>query len=36
MVSGHLYIDDYISGVPPYGQISGDQLAAIPYAYTAG
>jgi len=34
VVSGDLYVDDYISGVPPYGQISGDELAAIPYTYT--
>jgi hypothetical protein len=33
-VSGDLFIDNYISGVPPYGQISGDELAAIPYTYT--
>jgi hypothetical protein len=33
-VSGNLYIDDFLSGVPPYGQITGDELAALPYAYT--
>ena len=35
-VSGHLYVDDFVPGVPPYGQTSGDELAAIPYAYTIG
>ncbi len=34
VVSGDLYVDDYLSGIPPYGQISGDELAAIPYTYT--
>ena len=34
VVTGDLYIDDYLSGIPPYGQISGDELAAIPYTYT--
>jgi hypothetical protein len=33
-VSGNLYVDDFVSDIPPYGQISGDELAAIPYAYT--
>jgi hypothetical protein len=33
-VRGDLYVDDYLSGIPPYGQISGDELAAIPYTYT--
>ena len=33
-VAGNLYVDDFVSGVPPYGQISGDELTAIPYAYT--
>ncbi len=33
-VHGTLYIDDYVSGVPPYGQVAGDELAALPYAYT--
>jgi hypothetical protein len=32
-VQGVLYVDDYISGVPPYGQLAGDELAALPYAY---
>jgi hypothetical protein len=34
VVSGNLYVDDFISNVPPYGQIAGDELAALPYAYT--
>ena len=33
-ISGDLFIDDYLSGIPPYGDISGDELAAIPYSYT--
>jgi len=33
-VSGTLFVDDFVSSVPPYGQIAGDELAAIPYAYT--
>jgi hypothetical protein len=36
VVSGHLYVDDYASGVPPYGQQTGDELSAIPYEYTVG
>jgi hypothetical protein len=36
VVSGNLYVDDYVSGVPPYGQVTGDELAAIPYEYTVG
>jgi len=33
VVSGNLYVDDFVDNVPPYGQISGDELAAIPYTY---
>jgi len=33
-VHGALYVDDYVSGVPPYGQFTGDELASLPYAYT--
>jgi hypothetical protein len=36
VVSGDLYVDDYASGVPPGGQLTGDELAAIPYEYTVG
>jgi len=32
-VSGTLYVDDYIQGVPVTGQVAGDELAALPYAY---
>ena len=34
VVAGTLYVDDFLSGVPPYGNIAGDELAAIPYTYT--
>ena len=36
VVSGDLYVDDYASGVPPGDQLSGNELAAIPYEYTVG
>jgi hypothetical protein len=34
VVSGTLYVDDYVSAVPPYSLTSGDQMAAFPYEYT--
>jgi hypothetical protein len=34
VVSGNLYVDDVESAVPPYAQLTGDELAAIPYTYT--
>jgi hypothetical protein len=34
MVSGTLYVDDLLSNVPPYGQFTADELAALPYTYT--
>ena len=34
VVSGNLYVDDFAAAVPPYGQTTGDELAAIPYTYT--
>jgi len=34
VVSGNLYVDDLVGDLPPYGQTTGDELAAIPYAYT--
>jgi hypothetical protein len=34
VVRGALYVDDFVSGVPPYGIFTGDELAVIPYAYT--
>jgi Subtilase family len=36
VVSGDLYVDDFASAVPPYAQLTGDELAAIPYEYTIG
>lgn len=35
-VTGTLYIDDVEGAVPPYGQLSGDELVALPYEYTVG
>jgi hypothetical protein len=34
VVSGNLYVDDLVGDLPPYGSLTGDQLAAIPYTYT--
>jgi Subtilase family/Peptidase inhibitor I9 len=34
VVSGKLYVDDFIDSVPPFGQTTGDELAALPYTYT--
>ena len=34
VVFGTLYVDDLVGDLPPYGQITGDQVAAIPYTYT--
>jgi hypothetical protein len=36
VVNGTLYVDSFTSATPPYGQLSGDELAAIPYSYTIG
>jgi hypothetical protein len=36
VVSGDLYVDDLETGVPPYGQQTGDELVALPYEYTVG
>ena len=33
-VTGTLYVDDLLTGIPPYGQIATDELAGLPYAYT--
>jgi hypothetical protein len=33
VVSGNLYVDDFVGAVPPYGQTTGDELAALPYGY---
>ena len=35
-VAGDLYVDDFAGAVAPYSQLSGNELAAIPYAYTIG
>lgn len=34
VVSGHLYVDEFLADVPPYGQTTGDEMAALPYSYT--
>jgi hypothetical protein len=34
VVSGTLYICDFLTNVPPFGAQGGDELAAIPYEYT--
>jgi len=34
VVTGTLYVDDFVGAVPPYFQTTGDELAALPYAYT--
>jgi len=34
VVSSNLYVDDFVSAVPPFSQTTGDELAAIPYTYT--
>ena len=36
VVTGTLYLDALQSGVPPYGQITGDEVAALPYSYKVG
>jgi hypothetical protein len=36
VVSGHLYVDDFLTNVEPYEQQTGDELSAIPYEYTVG
>ncbi len=33
-VSGTLYVDTLISNQPVYGQLTGDEVIAIPYSYT--
>ena len=34
VVNGTLYVDELADGVAPYGQLSGDELAALPYSYS--
>ncbi len=36
VVSGNLYVDDFMTNVPAYGQQGADEIAAIPYEYTTG
>jgi hypothetical protein len=36
VVTGTLYVDDFLNNVPPYGQITTDELAGLPYSYTVG
>jgi hypothetical protein len=36
VVKGTLYVDDALVAIPPYSQISGDELSALPYEYTVG
>ena len=34
VVNGTLYIDDFLTNVPPYGQQGADELIGLPYSYT--
>jgi hypothetical protein len=34
VVTGNLFIDDFMTNVPPYGQQGADELTSLPYAYT--
>jgi hypothetical protein len=36
VVSGTLYVDDFLTNVPAYGQQGADEMGAIPYTYTIG
>ena len=36
VVKGTLYVDDELAAIPPYSDISGDELSALPYEYTVG
>jgi hypothetical protein len=36
VVSGTLYVDDFLDNIPPYGQIASDELTGLPYTYTVG
>jgi hypothetical protein len=36
VVSGILYVDDFMNNVPPYGQQGPDELTGIPYEYKVG
>ena len=34
VVTGTLYVDDFLTNVPPYGQQGADEMTGIPYAYS--
>jgi hypothetical protein len=34
VVTGNLYVGDFLSDVPPYSYFTGNELAAVPYTYT--
>ncbi len=34
VVSGTLFVDDFLTNVPPFGQQGADELTGIPYTYT--
>ena len=34
VVRGTLYVDDFLTNVPPYGQQGADEMTGIPYAYS--
>ena len=36
VVRGTLYVDDELAAIPPYSDISGDELSALPYEYKVG
>jgi hypothetical protein len=36
VVSGTLYVDDYLSSVAPYATTAGNEVAGLPYKYTVG
>jgi len=36
VVSGTLYVDDFLNNIPPYGQIAANELTGFPYSYTVG
>jgi hypothetical protein len=34
VVRGNLYVNTVVGELPPYGDFTGDEVVAIPYAYT--
>ncbi len=34
VVSGNLYVDDFMGALPVTGQLTGNEITAIPYSYT--